>query len=223
MHCNWAIQRIGRYIDFELGFLEKTLLRFHLSYCATCHAHYEESESLGGWLGAVPDPAPPASLEFRILSAFSIEAQKRRDPGIALRKLKIRLSNLVRPVAVPAVGGVLLALVLVPAMLSAFWAEPTASADDVPLRFLAQPLVTAPFMTLPSPYPVARDYTVTAYIDERGGVYDFRVEYGGPLEGRMRGELASALLTTKFKPAQRFGRPMMGQRVILFQRIDSKS
>jgi len=78
-------------------------------------------------------------------------------------------------------------------------------------------------MTLPSPYPVARDYTVTVYIDKRGGVYDFRVEHGGPLDGRMRGELASVLLTSKFEPAQHFGRPMMGQRVILFQRIDSKS
>ena len=222
MHCNWARQRIGRYIDFELGFLEKAFVRFHLSYCAKCHSHYEESETLGGWLHAVPDPMPPASLEFRILSAFSIEAQKRRDPGIALRRLKIRLSNLVRPVAVPAVGGLLVALVLVPAMLSAFWAEPTASAD-VPLRFLARPLVTAPFMTLPSPYPVARDYTVLAYIDDRGGVYDFLVADGEPVEGRMRGELASALLTSKFEPAQRFGQPMMGQRVIVFQRIDSKS
>ncbi len=223
MHCNWARQRIRRYADFELGFLEKAFLRFHLSYCTKCHAQYEQSEMLDEWLCAMPDPTPPASLEIRILSAFSIEAQRRRDPGIEWRKLKIRLANLLRPVAVPAVGGLLVALVIVPAMLSAFWVEPTASADDVPLLFLAKPLVTAPFMTLPSPYPVARDYTVLAYIDDRGGVYDFRVAGGEPLDERMRGELASALLTSKFEPAQRFGKPMMGQRVILFQRIDSQS
>ncbi len=133
----------------------------------------------------------------------------------------MKLRNLIRPLAVPALGGMLVALVLVPALLSAFWMAPTAYADDIPLRFLAHPLVSAPVMAMRSPYPVDHDFTVLVYIDMRGRVYDYKVASDEPLGQRMRGQLGNALLTSKFEPAQRFGQPISGHAVILFQRIDS--
>lgn len=220
MQCEWIKRRLLRYVEFDLGPVERLMVRLHLTRCSECHALYEQSEALDTLIAA--PPAPPPGLEIRILSALSFETLRRRQPGFRWRSLRVRLGNLVRPVAVPAVGGMLVALVLLPAFLSAFWFEPTAHAEDIPLRFLAEPLVTAPVMALPSPYPVGRDFTVLAYIDERGGVYDYRVAGGQPLDKRTRGELASALVTSRFEPAQRFGRPILGQRVILFQRIDSR-
>ncbi len=133
----------------------------------------------------------------------------------------MKLGNLVRPVAVPALGGLLFALVLLPMLLSAFWIEPTVHANDIPLLILATPVVKAPVLTLPSPYPVSQDLIVVAYIDHRGGVYDYKVAGDEPLDDRMRGQLANALLTSKFEPAQRFGQPILGQRVILYQRVNS--
>ena len=223
MRCRWARTRIGRYIDLELGPFEEALVRFHLTWCAQCSRHYEQLETVPALLSTLSGPRPSPQLGVRILSALSIEAVRRDQPGVGRQRRMIKLSNLLRPFAVPALGGVLVALILVPTLLSAFWMEPTAYADDVPLRFLAMPLVAAPMMLLPSPYRVAQDFTVIAYIDMQGGVYDYRVVSDEPLDQRMHGELANALLTSKFKPALRFGQPILGQRVILYQRIDSRA
>ena len=221
MQCRWARARISQYIDLRLGPIEEALMRFHLARCPECNAQYERLESIGTLLAGLGSPQPPSRLGVRILSALSVEVLHREQPGIRWQRLRTSFGNLMRPFAVPALGGLLLALVMVPALLSAFWMGPTAYADDVPLRFLATPLVTAPALALPSPYRVARDFAVIAYIDMRGGVYDYRVVSEEPLDQRMHGELANALLTSKFQPALRFGRPSLGRRVILYQRIDS--
>ena len=223
MHCDWVRNRIDRYVSDGLGPIEGALLRFHLTRCARCHECYERLETVSMLLAALPANRPSATLEVKILSAVSFEELKRSQPSVRWARRKVRLGNLLRPVAVPAVGGLLVALVLVPTLLSAFWTEPTVYANDIPLRFLARPVVTAPVMTLPSPYPVSRDLIVVAYIDHRGNVYDYKVASNEPLDLRMRGQLANALLTSKFEPAQRFGQPILGQRVILYQRVDSRA
>lgn len=222
MRCKWVAERLGRYVDLDLAIWERIIVRLHLTRCASCHARYEAMEQVGGWLSSATGLQPSSQLEIKILSALSIEALHRRNPGIAWHHFKVRLGNLVRPVAVPAIGGLVMALVIVPTLLSAFWMEPTARANDIPLRLLATPIATEPVMTRPSPYPVGCGFTVLAYIDARGAVYDYFVAGGEPPDERMRGELASALLTSVFEPAQRFGRPVPGKRVILFQRISSE-
>lgn len=222
MRCTWIANRLRRYVELDLAMWERALVRLHLTSCTKCHARYEELESLGGWLASSAVPQPSSQLEIKILSALSVEALHRSNPGIAWQQFKVRLGNLVRPVAVPAIGGLVVALVIVPTLLSAFWMEPTARANDIPLRLLATPIATEPVMTRPSPYPVGCGFTVLAYIDARGAVYDYFVAGGEPLDERMRGELASALLTSVFEPAQRFGRPVPGKRVILFQSITSE-
>ena len=224
MHCGWARKRIGRYVEFDLGPIEEVLLQFHLARCEECMEQYERVETLRGLLAATPSRKPHSRLEVRILSALSVEALRKEQPTIRWKRLRIKFGNLLRPVAVPALGGVLLALVLVPTLLSSFWMEPIAYADDdIPLRFLATPLVTAPAMALPSPYSVGRDFTVVAYIDMRGGVYDYRIVSDEPLDRRTHARLANTLLTSKFQPASRFGQPILGQRVILYQQIDSRA
>ena len=223
MHCGWVRNKIDRYVNDDLGPVEGAIVRLHLTRCTRCHEHYERRETVRGLLASLPPVRPSSSLEIRILSAISVEELKRTQPSLQWARRKVKLGNLVRPVAVPAVGGLLLALVLLPTLLSAFWMEPVVYANDIPLRFLAAPVVKAPVMTLPSPYTVSRDLIVLAYIDRNGGVYDYKVSSDEPLDAPMRGQLANALLTSKFEPAQLFGQPILGQRVILYQRVDSRA
>lgn len=223
MRCAWARKRLARYADadIDLGPVESALLRLHLARCPDCHARYERLEVASAMLGALPRPRPSNYLETAILSALSVEVLRRNQPGLRWHRRKLKLSNLMRPLAVPVVGGMLLALVLVPALLSSLWVTPIAYADDIPLRFLAKPIVTAPVMVMRSPYPVDRDFTVLAYIDSQGEVYDYQVAHDETLDARMLGQLGNALLTSRFEPAQRFGQPTLGRAVILFQRIES--
>ncbi len=221
MTCRWVMNRLAQYVDCAVGPIEAALVRFHLVRCAACYERYEHLEFARNMVRAFPPPRPSPNFETRLMSAFSIEAVRRSHPGWAWQRLRLKLDNLMRPLALPAFGGMVLALVLVPALLSAFWMEPTAHADDIPLRLLAQPLVTAPVMVMRSPCGVDRDYTVLAYIDQDGGVYDYTVATDEPLNNRMLGQLGNLLLTSRFQPAQRFGQPTLGQAVILFQRVES--
>ena len=217
MLCHWTQKQMRRFVDCSLGLIEQALVHIHLMRCADCMALYERHETVGGMLATMPAPHSPRRLEIRILSALSIEALRRERRLARWRPMHVTLRNMLRPFAVPALGGLLVAVVLVPTFLSAIWMEPIAHADDIPLSFLATP----PAFALPSPYPVGRDFTVIAYIDMRGGVYDYQVMSDEPIEGRVRAQLANALLTSRFQPAKRFGRPILGQRVIHYQRIDS--
>ncbi len=221
MRCGWAKDNIGRYIEGALGPIDRALMRFHLGRCEDCYDRYEHFEPVTAMLGRLPSERPSASLEFRILSAFSREQLLRSEPAARWNRTKVRLSNWIRPVAVPGVGGLLIALVAVPALLSAFWTEPVAHANDIPLKILAQPVETAPEMTAASPYPVSRDLIVLAYIDHRGAVYDYLIASDEPLDIRMQGQIANALLTCKFRPAERFGQPVPGERMILYQSVES--
>ncbi len=221
MHCRWARERIRRYVEVGLWPLERAVLRFHLSRCAECFEAYEQAEPVGESQAPARAARPPTRLRVRILSALSVEKLRQQQPGLLWRRRKLQLRNLLAPVAVPASGGLLIALVVVPALLSAFWMEPSAQADDIPLRLLASPIVVQPVLSLPSPTPVGREFTVLALIDARGGVYDYCVVDGDQLDPRARAELASALLTSRFRPARSFGQPVPGHRVILFQRINS--
>lgn len=221
MDCGWVKKRLVRYVESDLMSFESMLLRLHLTRCNECYKHYERLDATSGLLAAIPRPVPSPRLQTRILSAFSIEVLRRSDPTLSWRRRRLKLGNLLRPVAVPALGGMLVALVIVPVLLSAFWMGPTAHADDIPLRLLAHPLATAPVMAMRSPYPVDHDFTVLVYIDMHGGVYDYEVASDEPLDRRVRGQLGNALLTSRFEPAQRFGQPIPGHAVILFQRIDS--
>ncbi len=223
MICRWVLGRLGRYVEFSLNSIEASVLRWHLARCARCYERYEGAETMGGLLAELPKVWPPQTMTVRILSAFSIEALVRDRPRMRWDRRRLMLGNMLRPIAIPVLGGLSLALVMVPVLLSAFWMEPVAHADDVPLLFLASPVVSAPIMTLPSPYPVAGNITVVAYIDAHGDVYDYLVASNEPLEGGLHRRLANTLLTSKFQPARRFGQPIPGRRVILFQRVDSRA
>ncbi len=221
MDCNWVMRNLGRYIEGSLGPIRNVMMHVHIARCSNCHDHYERLEPVSGLLATLPERRPSSTLEVRILSAFSRELVHRSNPAANWSRRRVKFINRVRPVAVPGVGGLLLALILVPALLSAFWTEPVAYANDIPLRMLAHPVVRAPEMTVPSPYPVSRDLIVLAYIDHRGAVYDYFIASDDALDGHMHGQLANALLTAKFRPAERFGKPVSGERMIHYQSIDS--
>lgn len=222
MICHWTQTRIPKYLEGELNGLEMFLLRAHLAECPRCLAIYERMEPVGSMIRGVAVPPPPAHLGVRIRSAVSIELARRAEPRRQWNLLKMRCADLLRPLAVPAIGGVLSALLLVPALLSALWMTPSAYADDIPVKFLSNAFLSAPVMKMRSPYPVDRDFTVLAYVNAEGEVYDFEVAENELLDARSRGQIGNALLMSRFQPAMSFGQPMPGKIVILFQRIENE-
>lgn len=209
MDCRWTQRNMAGYIDGQLGLAARSVVRWHLLSCAECYERYEDRESLSCLMSQLT-VAPPADFRTRIHVALSQQSSM----GFWERR-KLHLGNLMRPIAVPAAGGIAMAVVLFFALMSNVGIMPRMFAEDVPLRFLARAWVSHPQMSVSTPFSVTEETVVLAFIDADGSVYDFRVIPGQPgASAKLESELANALLTTKFEPATSFGRPVMGAAVI---------
>lgn len=145
-----------------------------------------------------------------------------RLPGWA-RRLKLALDNLMKPLALPAAGGLcaailLFATILVPTFSGAFYLAP---AGDVPIGLSTDPV-------LKSMAPIGFHYgdaEVNLRIDEQGRIVNYSIVGGQGLEkDAMRRSIENNLLFTQFTPATAFGVPVTGTIRLSFRssRIDVK-
>ena len=126
-----------------------------------------------------------------------------------------------RPLALPAVGGlcsaVFLFSTLVPTFKSAFGLA--SLSGDVPTMLTTQP-------TLKDTAPVAfsnGDAVVDLQLDDRGTIINYTiVSDAGQQSEKLRHSIENSLLFTEFWPATTFGRPVAGTIRISFRnsRID---
>ena len=126
-----------------------------------------------------------------------------------------------RPLALPAVGGlcsaVFLFSTLVPTFKSAFALE--SISGDVPTM-----LVTEPMLKDTAPVAFANgDAVVDLQLDDRGRIVNFTiVSAPGEQNEKLRHSIENSLLFTEFWPATTFGRRVAGTIRISFRssRID---
>ena len=216
MNCRTERRWIEPYIDGELDFGSRWLLRRHLTSCTSCFAEYERLERAPRMVKGLRPGRSPRSLRARILLRTSGARDSRIWP-----RWKVRLQNFFRPLAVPATGGVLSALILFGGLMSNLWFSPRDWKDDVPLTYFADAWISDPVVRIPSPWGISEEITVEAFIDTTGRIYDFRmVHLPSAQPGDVRMQLANALLTTRFAPAMSFGRPVRGKLLIAFVQVD---
>jgi hypothetical protein len=220
MNTSWAKQNLAAYIDGELGPVANWVMRQHLTFSPELYDEYEEresAESLGALMRHLADVQPPARLGTRIRLAVSRESS---PPCWA--RWRIHLDNLMRPLAVPAAGGVLAAVMSFITLMGSVGITPRMFAEDVPLAFFDKAFVANPEMSMPTPFSVTEETLVLAFIDGEGSVYDFRVisNDGKRPNAKLTKQLASALVTTRFEPAMNFGRPVPGTMLITLRPAD---
>ena len=193
-------------------------LERHLLGCDACHQEYEYEARLSSPLRELPAVEPPPDLAL----AMRVRVSSRQRPGIWYR-WQVQLSNWMRPVALPAAGGVLAALILFGILMPAVSVRAVAlrSASigyDVPTG-----LSTDPRFKQASMMPVYDDLLVEAWIDEQGKVSGFQVLNATPGGAAVRKDfdyqLGDVLLTTIFEPATRFGQPTSGKVLLSLRRI----
>ena len=166
--------------------------------------------------------------EVRRLQAIGVPPNLRTKLLVALSHAnesswgywKMRFRNAMRPIAVPATGGVFAAVILFVGLMANFYFVPPNLDADIPLTYLTRSLISGPSVSVAPSFAVARHITVEAFVDVQGHVYDFRIirlpgSYPEP-DRMLRAQLAQALLSTRFDPATHFGRPRLGPSVIEF-------
>ena len=142
--------------------------------------------------------------------------------GFSFDHVGLALDNLMKPLALPAAGGlcvaVLLFMILVPTFSGAFY---MGSAIDVPTG-----LSTGP--TVKSLAPIGFRYgdaEVDLRIDDQGRIINYSIVGGQGIEkDALRRSIENNLLFTQFTPATAFGIPITGTLRLSFRssRIDVK-
>lgn len=199
-----------------MGAAEVASMRRHLEECEACFEEYEYQARLDSPLRELPVAEPPASLAI----AIRLRVTPRPRPAL-WERWQVHLANLMRPVALPAAGGLLSALILFGILLPSVHMGhmlPVGTLPDVPTL-----LVTEPRFKEASPFPVTEDILVEAWINERGHITNFEVispTQGSAVEKMLLLQSANVLWTTRFEPATRFGQPTAGRVVLSLRRIN---
>ena len=195
------------------------MLKRHFNGCRECALESERYSELRGKLRSLPKRMPPAELTTRlrvVASKVRMESFGGAGPWSRWRnRVELWLRNLMRPLAVPAVGGlcsaVFLFSTLVPMFKSAF---AMTESGDVPTM-----LVTTPMLKYTDPVAFTDgDAVVDLQLDDRGRIIDFTiVSAPGQQSERLRHSIENSLLFTEFWPATTFGRGVAGTVRISFR------
>ena len=202
---------------------EHARVREHLDGCGACRAELEKYHRLAMCLANVEAVAPPADLAMRI----RVEASKERTLGGELRCLwshaVVAFENVLRPIAIPATGGVLTAIaafVLVVQNILVGVPLGGVAPNDLPLN-LVQPARLESLAPFPMPGMLdakgqldPNGLFVEATLNARGQVVTYRI-LSGPNDSAVQRRLDQLMLFSRFRPLVNFGRPTDGGRVLL--------
>ena len=224
MTC-WNVRpKLAGYLDGALVAGEHIRLREHLESCTDCRQELERYRKLSTLMSRVECAAPPADLAVSIRVSFS-KARAAAGWASHLRRLKNRadliLENILQPVALPATGGLVAALLIfvIVYQFIALGVPLGAVPNDLPTNLL-QPARLESLAQFP--VPVLDDsknagphaLLVEATVNAQGGVVNYCI-LAGPDNLTIRRQLDQVLLFSRFRPQMSFGRPTPGGRVVL--------
>lgn len=222
MNCREAQRCLPGYLDGAIRPSERVRLREHLDSCGNCRRQLDRYRLMATHLANVTAVAPPAGLALQIrVQASQTHSRWAGVSGLWSRAVLIS-QNIVRPLAVPATGGVLTAVaVFVLVVQSMLVGMPLAGGpDDLPLN-LVQPAQLESLAPFPLPGIGETDgransgaLLLEATLNAQGEVLFYKI-LSGPNDAAVRRQLDQVLLFSRFRPQLGFGRPMGGGRVLL--------
>jgi hypothetical protein len=193
----------------------------HLEGCRDCDRHRAEVRSLRMGFRALPKKDVSALLSTRLRVIASRERSRqllRRDITARLAEIRatIRLAfdNLLRPIAVPATGGILASFFCF-AMIGQVLHVHAMPENDIPIS-----LYTNAMLDEATPFSVSgRDVMVQLTVDPNGKVSDFTLPSGDASSDEMR-EIGNLVLYSSFIPATAFGQRVSGKILVGINHID---
>jgi hypothetical protein len=231
MKCSTVRSKLSGYLDDMVESASRTSergeMRAHLDGCAYCREELQRYRKLAVLLSSAPRVLPPSDLAVRIKVAAAQANQNQDWPSRWQRiqdRFEIILDNVLRPVTLPATGGIVSAILVFVFVLQLMAPGITVQAipNDVPINIM-QPaelvnLSDSPGNWAPEnhdselslPHGLMLDVTV----DARGQMVDYQI-LSGPNTREMQRQLDQMLLFSRFHPMTSFGRPTSGGHVIL--------
>lgn len=177
---------------------------------------------VGEALGRLPRRNAPREVTDRLRVLASREASRRRSrssfPALVAHlrdELRLRVDNLMRPVAVPFAGGLVSAMLLFGALAPALTVQRVVRGD-VPTNLSTQASLASSI----SFDLIDSDLIVDVAIDEQGRVasYSIPTDQSWAHDTALVRSVENTLLLTRFTPATFFGQPATGKIRITLRR-----
>ena len=236
MECEKVKSLLPGYLDGGLqlddGSESHLMIGRHLEVCGECREELQGYLALSSLMSRVERAAPPADLALRIRVAA---AQRLSDnPWVhyarrARTRGELILENILEPLALPATGGLTVALVvfILVCQLLGMGAPLRAGANDSPTNLLqpARLEALAPFPVTgmeESGHSGPHALLVATTINALGQAVTYEI-IAGPDNPTIRRQLDLVLMFSRFRPQMSFGRFTSGGRVVLsFRHISVK-
>ena len=166
----------------------------------------------------LPVEPPPADVSARLRVMASRERQRRlnrnqwRFPWVD--RLSMAFSHLLRPLAVPAAGGVLSSVLLFGALVDTLNVRQYLN-QDIPLGIYTQATVEnlSPFAGN------GTDVIVEVTIDRDGRVADYSLPNGHVSHDQLL-QIGNLILFSTFTPATAYGQPVSGKILVALRHIN---
>ena len=231
MKCTTVRSKLAGYLDDVVESpsrtSERSQIRAHLEACACCREELQRYRKLAVLLSRSPRALPPSDLAVRIKVAAA-QAQQPQDWRSKLQwyrdRAEILLDNVLRPITLPATGGIVSAILVFALVLQLIAPGITVQAipNDVPLNIM-QPAELVTLSDSPGNWAPEKHDTELALphgllldvtVDAQGEMIGYQI-LSGPKTLEMQHQLDQMLLFSRFEPMRSFGRKISGGHVIL--------
>jgi Putative zinc-finger len=222
MNCRQSERHLPGYLDGGISSREHANVREHLTTCQSCQVQLESYRRLSVRLANVNAAVPPPDLALRI----RIRASQHLTPAVRLRKAwstaSLNFEHFLKPLAVPATGGILTALIVfVLVAHNVLVGVPMGIVpNDLPLN-LVQPARLESLAPFPIPGSSGNSdnsgsapLLLEATLNAQGQVVSYRI-LAGPNDQAVQRQIDQVMMFSHFRPETSFGRPQAGGRVLL--------
>jgi len=200
------------YREEEMPLRDRQIVAAHLPACEDCDLFTRDLRYMETSLRHTPRLAVPESLTSRIMVSASYDRERRQGAGEFsspwqrwLTRARLSMQDMMKPLAVPAAGGLLSSILFFTMLVNTFALQMPAQ-DDIPLGVFTQ--ATADTV---SPFGfTGSEMIVELSIDKDGRVVGIST-HNVKLTREEMNHLGRLVLFTKFNPATADGQPVSGK------------
>jgi hypothetical protein len=222
LDCAAAQELMSPFIDSMTTHEEMEQLEIHTSNCEPCRRQLQSFISLRSLLGRAERPDPPEDLVLE--SRVKLSHERNRN---YLEQLETRVTNILKPIAIPAFFGVSLTMLFFGVLLGSLVSNTTVMANDRAANDTVFSLYKPVRTTNPTMVRFAvsdnnwdEPLTIETHVGVDGRVIDYQIISGpqGPAVNRWVREL---LYYAQFTPATAFGKPIDSRIILSFVAVRS--